>query len=164
MKHPEKESTMPRLAWIAATVLALSCRHNGAGSGGFQDIYPRARAEARMTVSGEVGTLSVTVHATPPFDEDAARRFLLGLDAYRNEVENDYALFRGELARHLGTELLARVDRTSVLQVPEFPIEWYLLGGHWPGATLWSGPRTSSFHVVRPGERLAPQRDRKSVV
>jgi len=157
MKHPEKESTMSRLSWIAATVLALSCRHNGAGSGGFQDIYPRARAEARITVSGEVGALQVIVHAAPPFDEDAARRFLLGLDGYRKEVENDWALVREGLARHLGPELLARLDRTQVLEVPDFPTEWYLLGGDWPGANLWSGPRISRFHIVRAGESLVPQ-------
>ncbi len=158
MKHLEKESTMSRTPWMAAIlVLALSCRHNGAGSGGFQDIYPRARAEARTTVSGEVADLRVVVHATPPFDEDAARRFLLGLDGYQQEVEKDYALFREGLARHLGPELLARVERTAVLEVPDFPTEWYLLGGDWPGANLWSGPRTSRFHIVRAGESLAPR-------
>lgn len=155
MKHLGKGSTMAAILVLA--LLALSCRHNGAGSGGFQDIYPRARAEARTTVSGEVAGLPVVVHATPPFDEDAARRFLLGLDGYRQEVEKDYALFREGLARHLGPELLGRVDRAAVLEVPDFPTEWYLLGGDWPGASLWSGPRTSRFHIVRAGESLAPQ-------
>lgn len=150
MRHPGEEPTLPRISWgVATLLLALSCRHNGAGSPGFQDVYPRARAEARTTVHGPVHGIPVVVHATPPFDADAARRFLLGLDGYWAEVENDHGLLRAELARHLGPELMARVDRSSVLKVPELPTEWYLLGGEWPGASLWSGPPGSAYHVVR---------------
>lgn len=150
---------MPRPPWVALiTLLALSCRHRGAASGGFQDIYPRAQTEARTTVQGKVVDVPVVVHATAPFDDDAARRFLLGLDDYWKEVTSDYARLREGVARHLGPELMARVDRTSVLKVPPPPTEWFLLGGDWPGARLWSGPRTSTFHIVRdPADPLVPQ-------
>lgn len=149
---------MPRPPWVALiTLLAFSCRHHGAASGGFRDIYPRAQAEARTTVRGQVGGVPVVVHATAPFDADAAHRFLLGLEDYWTEVSSDYAHLEG-VARHLGPDLMARVDRTSVLEVPQLPTEWFLLGGDWPGATLWSGPRSSRFHIVRdPGDPLVPR-------
>ena len=74
---------MPRPQWMALiTLLALSCRHHGAASGGFQDIYPRAQTEARTTVQGEVADVPVVVHATAPFDAHAARRFLVGVEDY----------------------------------------------------------------------------------
>jgi len=150
---------MPRPAWILlAMLLVLGCRRPVAASGGFEDIYPRANAEARTTVQGRVGGIPVVVHATAPFDEDAARRFLLGLDRYWNEVVSDYALLHDGVARHLGPELMARVDRTALLRPPELPTEWYLLGGDWPGANLWSGPKGSTYHIVRgPDDPLTPQ-------
>jgi hypothetical protein len=99
----------------------------------------------------------VTVHAGPPFDEEAARRFLLGLEGYRKEFEDDYALLRAGLERHLGPDLMARVDRTSVLKAPELPTVWYLLGGDWPGAIQWTGPPESHYHIVRgPDDPLVP--------
>ncbi|HET9298349.1 MAG TPA: hypothetical protein VFO11_00300 [Candidatus Polarisedimenticolaceae bacterium] len=150
---------MPRLSWIVlAVLLGTGCRHQSAASGGFENIYPRAKAEARTTVQGRLGDLPVVVHATAPFDEDAARRFLLGLHDYRKEVDADVTLLREGVARHLGEELMARVDRTSVLKMPELPTEWYLLGGDWPGASLWSGPPGSTYHIVRgPADPLTPR-------
>src|SRR5688572_16344166 len=107
---------------------ALACHHNRPFSSGFEDIYPRAKAAARTTVQGEVAGVPVSVHAGPPFDEEEARRFLLGLESYRKEVEDDYSLLRAGLERHLGPDLMVRVDRTSVLKAPELPTVWYLLG------------------------------------
>ena len=137
---------------LTLVLLATGCRPSRPMSGGFESIYPRAAREATITVEGKVGEVPVTVHAGPPFDADGARRFLQGLGSYQKEIADDYAVLRGSLERHLGAELMARVDRTAVLQVPEFPTTWYLLGGSWPGAIYWTGPKGSSYHIVRTPE------------
>ena len=144
---------------LALVLLATGCRSGSRPmSSGFDTIYARARSEAAITVEGKVGEVPVTVHAGPPFDADGARRFLQGLESYREEIADDFAVLRGSVERHLGAELMARVDRTSVLRVPEFPTTWYLLGGDWPGAIYWTGPRGSSYHIVRmPGDPLLPR-------
>jgi hypothetical protein len=134
------------------TLLALpmvGCLRPGPASGGFERIYERARADARVTVEGEVAGTPVVVHAGPHFDEADARRFLLGLRAYHAETEADYALLRSGLERHLGPELMARIDRRPTLRVPELATTWYLLSGDWPSAFFWTGPPGSSYHIVR---------------
>jgi hypothetical protein len=146
---------MPRLSWVVlAALLGAGCRQQRAASAGFENIYPRAKAEARTTVHGEVAISRSWCTPPPPFDEDAARRFLLGLDAYRKEVDADLTLLRDGVARHLGEELMARIDRTSVLKVPELPTEWYLLGGDWPGAI--SGPALRDRPITSCGLRKTP--------
>ena len=138
-----------RAAVTALALLVTACRHNRPISSGFEDIYPRAKAAATTTVRGQVGGADVTVHAGPPFAEDDARRFIQGLEGYQEDLASEYALLRSGLERHLGPELMARVDRTPVLKEPDLPTEWYLLGGEWPGAIYWKGPRTSTYHIVR---------------